>query len=206
MSHTRSYYTIEEPDGTSHQVETASTPVSTPREKRPASSFASSKSLDPDTGDGLDPQKLDRQLDALGVLEVMAKRGYNPWYLQHQLNELINDWDDKAPMEGLSLPRVANSTRDKANERRERIRELQQAISKGKIGWTLGITRKMQICECSLDYIMSLPCVRAIVKTNNGKLKVKVKTAPRSYEYAEEEDWIIQEDDGRWRIEKGGQP
>lgn len=66
--------------------------------------------------------------------------------------------------------------------------------------------QKMQFTGKSLDDTMSLPCVRAIAKTDGGKLKAKVKTAPRSYEYAEQGDWIIQEDDGHWRIEKGGQP
>lgn len=136
MSKTRSYYTIEESDG--QMIDIEATPIPTPEEERSASNFETMANLDPATGANIDRKHLETQLDGLGLLELAAKRkDCSPWFLQHQLNELRDEWYDRAPIEGLPRARVKSSTREMANERKERIKELQRTIDQRKAEWTL---------------------------------------------------------------------
>lgn len=65
--------------------------------------------------------------------------------------------------------------------------------------------QKIQITDKNISDLFALPCVRCITKTDNGGFKVKVKIAPRTYTYAGRGDIIVEQDDGSWRIEKGGE-
>lgn len=60
---------------------------------------------------------------------------------------------------------------------------------------------RIHITEKNWTDIFSLPCVRAITKTGDGSIKIKVKLAACTYEYATIGDWIVIEN-GECHIEK----
>lgn len=62
--------------------------------------------------------------------------------------------------------------------------------------------QRIKIEGKNINDLFSLPCVRAITKTGDGSIKLKVKLAARNYEYAAIGDWLV-EDNGNWHIEKG---
>ena len=143
MSKTRSYYTIEEADGTTREVELTDTAIPTPRSQRPQSSRHTRQSLDPDTGNAITPAKLDADGEAIAMIEKAVKKGTtNPWFLQHELDELREAWYDRPPIEGLPQEEPTEGTRDRASERREIILRLQHDINTSKARWRLADQKK----------------------------------------------------------------
>lgn len=62
--------------------------------------------------------------------------------------------------------------------------------------------QRIKIEGKNINDLFALPCVRAINKTGDGSIKLKVKLASRNYEYATIGDWLV-EDNGNWHIERG---
>ena len=62
--------------------------------------------------------------------------------------------------------------------------------------------RKIYIDGKHWDNIMSLPCVRGLIKRSDYEILVKVKVAKVPYIYAGTGDALVEDDGGNWHVRK----
>lgn len=66
---------------------------------------------------------------------------------------------------------------------------------------TKGMKQAIGITGKNLNDIFALPCVRPIMKRDDGTFVFKVKLKPRTYEIAHVGDTLVEMEDGTWLID-----
>lgn len=64
--------------------------------------------------------------------------------------------------------------------------------------------QKIHFTGKNLNDVFFIPCVLAIMKLDNDELFLVLRNGlSDGYHYAVIGDWMVEEDDGKWHVEKG---
>jgi len=64
--------------------------------------------------------------------------------------------------------------------------------------------QRIKVEERHIADLWRLPCVNGLAKTSDGKMLVAIGTT-QVEQLADEGDWLIENDDHTWIVEKGGE-
>lgn len=64
--------------------------------------------------------------------------------------------------------------------------------------------QRIKIEERHIADLWRLPCVNGLAKTHDGKMLVAIGTT-QVEQLADEGDWLVEDEDGTWHVEKGGE-
>lgn len=90
------------------------------------------------------------------------------------------------------------------------VYEIAPLDQDGRLLWLLpteggkGMKQRIKISQRNIGDLWRLPCVQGLAKTLDGKMMVAI--GPQAVEQlAYEGDWIVQNDDDTWSVQKGGE-
>lgn len=64
--------------------------------------------------------------------------------------------------------------------------------------------QRIKVEERHIADLWRLPCVNGLAKTSDGKMLVAIGTT-QVEQLADEGDWLVEDEDGTWHVEKGGE-
>lgn len=82
-----------------------------------------------------------------------------------------------------------------------KVNEALQSIVDAPLKKGMKQKQAIEITGKNLNDLFALPCVRSIMKRDDGTFVFKVKLKPRTYEYAHVGDTLVEMEDGTWLID-----
>ena len=70
----------------------------------------------------------------------------------------------------------------------------------------MSMRQKIHFTGKNLNDVFHLPCVEGIIKGINDLPFVELKPDHTKIRLVQVGDWLVEEDDGTWRVERGGRP